>query len=249
MLGIDASERGFPASLDTLLRPAVLNRVETWEVAVQKSAKKLGLAVGFCLAIAAGLNASAASARNTRVSVANVNAHAPATASEGEAQRTAANTGQKYRLPYYIDFRARTAASYGHAFIWYGRTGDRAVEVAGLHPATDSVIPYIIGHVVPVPAETGPSYGDLDEEYLQASYRIYLTEAQARVVFAYIKDKEAHSPLWHAATYNCVMFISNVANFIGLKTPGSHLLYPEDWVKQLAAMNGFRKTAPLAVSQ
>jgi len=247
MLSIDASERGVSSQPRPLSRPAVLNRVETWEVAVQKSAKKLGLAVGLCIAIAAGLNASAASARNTRVSVANVNA--PATASEGEAERTAANTGQKYRLPYYIDFRSRTAASYGHAFIWYGRTGERKVEVAGLHPATDSIIPYIIGHVVPVPAETGASYGDLDEEYLTASYRIYLTEAQARVVFAYIKDKEAHSPLWHAATYNCVMFISNVANYIGLKTPGSHLLYPEDWVKQLAAMNRFRKTAPLAVSQ
>ena len=214
---------------------------------MQKSAQKLGLAVGLCIAIAAGLNASAASARNTRVSVANVNANVPATASEDGAQRTAAN--QKYRLPYYIDFRARTAASYGHAFIWYGRTGDRSVEVAGLHPATDSVIPYIIGHVVPVPAETGASYGDLDEEYLLASYRIYLTEAQARVVFAYIKNKEAHSPLWHASTYNCVMFISNIASYMGLKTPGSHLLYPDDWIKQLAAMNGFRKTVSFAIAQ
>ena len=53
----------------------------------------------------------------------------------------------------------------------------REVEVAGLHPATDSVIPYIIGHVLPVLAETGASYGDLDEEYLTASYRVYMTEA------------------------------------------------------------------------
>ena len=33
--------------------------------------------------------------------------------------------------PYYVDFRARTAASYGHAFIWYGKTGQKEVEVAG----------------------------------------------------------------------------------------------------------------------
>jgi len=214
---------------------------------VQKSAQKIGLAVGLCFAIAAGLNTSDAFARTKHVSVASVSAHVPATVSEDGADRTTAV--QKYRLPYYVDFRARTAASYGHAFIWYGRTGDRKVEVAGLHPATDSVIPYIIGHVLPVPSETGASYGDLDEEYLQASYRVYLTEAQARAVFAYIKEKQAHSPLWNAATYNCVMFISNVASFMGLKTPGSHLLYPEDWVKQLAALNGFRKTAPLVVSQ
>lgn len=212
-----------------------------------KSAQKLGLAFGLALAVAAGLNATDASARNKHVSVASVGAHVSAAASTDGADRTTA--GQKYRLPYYVDFRARTAASYGHAFVWYGRTGDRQVEVAGLHPATDSVIPYIIGHILPVPAETGASYGDLDEEYLQASYRVYLTEAQAQAVFAYIKEKQASSPVWNAATYNCIVFISNIASFMGLRTPGSHLLYPEDWVKQLAALNGFRKTAPLAVTQ
>jgi hypothetical protein len=218
-------------------------------VAVLKSAQKLGLAVGLALAAAAGLNASDAFARNKHVSVASVSAHVPATLSENSAGRTTANAVQNSRRPYYVDFRARTAASYGHAFIWYGRTGERKVEVAGLHPATDSVIPYIIGHILPVPSETGASYGDLDEDYLLASYRVYLTEAQARAVFAYIKEKQANSPLWNAATYNCVMFISNVASFMGLKTPGSHLLYPDDWVKQLAAMNGFRKTVPRVVAQ
>ncbi len=24
--------------------------------------------------------------------------------------------------PYYVDFRARTAASWGHSFVWYGKT-------------------------------------------------------------------------------------------------------------------------------
>ncbi len=89
---------------------------------------------------------------------------------------------------YFVDFRARTAASYGHAFLWYGRLKEDgrvgAVEVAGLHPATDSVVPYILGHIIPVPAETGKSYGDLDEQYLTASYRVYLTDAQAKHVFA-----------------------------------------------------------------
>jgi hypothetical protein len=52
---------------------------------------------------------------------------------------------------YYVDFRARTAQSYGHAFTWYGRSDQKKVEVAGLHPASDSVVPYMLGHVVPVP--------------------------------------------------------------------------------------------------
>ena len=43
------------------------------------------------------------------------------------------------------------------------------------------------------------------------------------------------------------MFISDIARFMGLRVPGSHLLYPEDWVKQLAALNGGRKTVPMSV--
>src|ERR1700753_4356031 len=54
------------------------------------------------------------------------------------------------RGPYYVDFRARTAASYGHAFVWYGKTSEKEVEVAGLHPAGD-IMPYVLGHLMWVP--------------------------------------------------------------------------------------------------
>ena len=81
-----------------------------------------------------------------------------------------------------MDFRARTAASYGHAFVWYGKTSEKQVEVAGLHPAGDTV-PYVLGHLMWVPSETGASYGDLDVQYLTASYRVYLSEADAKKVF------------------------------------------------------------------
>ena len=153
-------------------------------------------------------------------------------------QREAA---KQYKGMYYVDFRARTAASYGHAFVWFGRAGQRQIEVAGLHPATESVIPYIIGHVLPVLAETGKSYGDLDEEYLTASYRVYMDEAQAKEVFAYIKHLQATSPVWNAATWNCVAFIQAIASHMGLRVPGNHLLYPEDWVNRLRALNGGRR--------
>jgi hypothetical protein len=139
---------------------------------------------------------------------------------------------------YYVDFRARTAASYGHAFVWYGRTDQKKVEVAGLHPASDSVIPYIVGHVLPVPSETGASYGDLDEQYLEASYRVLIDEAQARRVFAYIKRLQATSPVWNAALYNCVAFIQDIARYMGLRVPNNHMLYPKTWVTQLRALNG-----------
>jgi hypothetical protein len=171
---------------------------------------------------------------------------ATATTAPGQAAKANANTSQRStgakptrvaKGPYYVDFRARTAASYGHAFIWYGRVGERAVEVAGLHPATESVIPYIIGHVLPVPSETGASYGDLDEQYVTASYRVYLSEPEAKRVFAQIRHMQATSPVWNAAVSNCVGFISDIAQFIGLRTPSSNLLYPEDWVNQLRALN------------
>jgi len=142
---------------------------------------------------------------------------------------------------YYVDFRARTAASYGHAFVWYGRTDDPMVEVAGLHPASDSPVPYVIGHVVPVPAETGASYGDLDEQYVTAHYRVYLSEPDAKKTFAYIKHLQQISLLWHGPTYNCMTFIGEIATYIGLKAPATGLMYPEDWVKKLEEMNGGRK--------
>ena len=152
-------------------------------------------------------------------------------------QPNGSTVAAKIRGPFYVDFRARTAASYGHAFVWYGRVSNRAVEVAGLHPSSDSVIPYLIGHLLPVPAETGASYGDLDDQYLTASYRVYLSEPEAKRVFAYIKQLQATSPLWNASLYNCVAFISDIARHMGLKTPVSHLLYPEDWVNELRALN------------
>src|SRR5262245_54975522 len=168
----------------------------------------------------------------------------PASAQDGSAAATAAKPQTVGKALYYVDFRARTAATYGHAFVWYGRSDQKQIEVAGVHPATESVIPYIVGHLIPVPAETGKSYGDLDEQYLTASYRVYMTEAQAHEVFAYIKRLEGASVVWNAATWNCVAFIQIVALHMGLKVPFNHLLYPEDWVNQLRSLNGGRKYMP-----
>jgi len=145
--------------------------------------------------------------------------------------------------PYYVDFRARTAATYGHAFVWYGKTSEKQVEVAGLAPAGDE-LPYILGHLIFVPSETGASYGDLDEQYLTASYRVYLNEADAERVFAYIKHLQETSPLWNAATTNCTAFLGRIATYMGLNAP-FHLLKPEEYVNRLRELNGGRKTVQL----
>jgi len=146
--------------------------------------------------------------------------------------------------PYYVDFRARTAATYGHAFVWFGKTSDKKVEVAGLWPQGDEV-PYMLGHLMWVPSGTGATYGDLDVQYLTASYRVYLSEADAMKTFAYIKHLQETNPLWNAETTNCTAFIGEIASFMGLKTP-FHLQKPEAYVNQLREMNGGRQWAQLS---
>ena len=149
--------------------------------------------------------------------------------------------------PYYVDFRARTAASWGHAFVWYGKTSEREVEVAGLTPAGDTLA-YVLGYVLWVPSETGASYGDLDPQYLTANYRIYLNEPDAKRVFAYIKKLQASSPVWNAETSNCTAFIGSIATFMGLKVP-YRWQRPEEYVNNLKAMNGGRPVVQLSSSQ
>jgi hypothetical protein len=171
-------------------------------------------------------------------SMAAVTPNAPPATSDVKPARRATAKG-----PYYVDFRARTAASYGHAFVWYGKTSEKQVDIAGLAPAGDT-LPYLLGHIIFVPSETGASYGDLDEQYLTASYRVYLNEADAKKVFAYIKHLQETSPLWNAATTNCTAFIGRIATFMGLNAP-FHLLKPEEYVNQLRELNGGRKTVQL----
>jgi hypothetical protein len=149
--------------------------------------------------------------------------------------------------PYYVDFRARTAASWGHAFVWFGKTSEREVEVAGLTPAGDTLA-YVLGYLMWVPSETGASYGDLDPQYLTASYRVYLNEPDAKRVFAYIKKLQASSPVWNAETSNCTSFIGSIADFMGLKVP-VRWLRPEDYVNSLKTMNSGSQIVRLSSEQ
>jgi hypothetical protein len=172
-----------------------------------------------------------------------------ALASRGHATKGSApeRRAAEAKGPYYVDFRARTAASWGHAFVWYGKTSERAVEVAGLTPAGDTMA-YMLGYFTFVPSETGASYGDLDPDYLTASYRVYLNEADAKRVFAYIRKLQTSSPVWNAETANCTSFIGSIASFMGLQTP-VRWRRPEDYVNSLRDMNGGRQIVRLAAEQ
>jgi hypothetical protein len=174
-------------------------------------------------------------------------ANANALVSREAPQSTGKPGSGSAKGPYYVDFRARTAASWGHAFVWFGKTSERAVEVAGLTPAGDTV-PYVLGHLIWVPSETKASYGDLDPQYLTASYRVYLNEPDAKRIFAYIKKLQASSPVWNAETTNCTSFIGSIAEYMGLKVP-HRWQRPENYVNSLKAMNSGRQMIRLSSEQ
>src|SRR5262245_41086630 len=143
--------------------------------------------------------------------------------------------------PYFVEFRSRTAASYGHAFVFYGRlTPDGhfgRVEVAGLHPAGDSSTVYMMGHVIPVAADTGASYGDLDEQYMTARFCVTLTEAEYNRLVGYIRMRQATTKIWNAMTLNCTGFTGDVARFLGYKAPLNHVQIPEDYINEMHRLN------------
>jgi hypothetical protein len=185
-----------------------------------------------------------ASAHEANKRVADANALATTDTASRSAPQSRRPIARAEIGPYYVDFRARTAASWGHAFVWYGKTSERAVEVAGLTPSGDTWA-YVLGHLTWVPAETGASYGDLDPDYLTANYRVYLNEADAKRVFAYIKKLQASSPVWNAETTNCTGFIGDIAEFMGLQVP-YRWQRPENFVNRLKEMNGGRQMVRLS---
>lgn len=142
---------------------------------------------------------------------------------------------------YFIEFRSRYALSYGHSYVIFGRIDQNGAmvspEVAGLAPATNDTAPYVIGHLLPVPAETGWSDGDLEEQYRSASWRIMLTEPEYRKVVADIRELKAKARFWHASLYNCNAFVAEIARSMGYKTPNIWLR-PQQFITRLREMNG-----------
>jgi hypothetical protein len=161
------------------------------------------------------------------------------------ASRNAARRGRHADAGrYFVEFRSRYALSYGHTFLVYGRLNDKGEvgelsdkNVAGFHPAGLGSELWMIGHAVPVPAETGPSDGDLEEEYVSARYRVYLSENEYARAAAHINAKRAKGGLWHAATYNCNLWVGEIATFMGLKAPSSHWIYPASYINEMKRLN------------
>jgi hypothetical protein len=158
--------------------------------------------------------------------------------------------------PYFVEFRARSAASYGHMYVIYGQVNGRGEivksDIVGLHPAGDanncancSVVSWTLGHVFFVPSETGASDGDLEEKYVSARYRVMVDAATFKRVSEHISKLKAEKPMWNALWKNCVSFGNNIAETIGLKTPTFIWLEPKDYVEDLRQLNGGKPQRPL----
>ncbi|MFA1671361.1 hypothetical protein ACDY97_00715 [Rhizobium mongolense] len=149
-------------------------------------------------------------------------------------------SSQKSDGQYFIEFRSRYALSYGHTYVIFGRLNKAGgmvnPEVAGLAPATKDTGPYVLGHFVPVPAETGASDGDLEEAYRSASWRVLLTPSEYNETVAFIRKLKAKSKFWQASVYNCNAFVAEIARSMGYKAP-SIWLRPQQFVTQLREMN------------
>lgn len=149
-------------------------------------------------------------------------------------------TAQEQTGRNYIEFRSRYALTYGHTYVVFGRAGKNGAminpEVAGLAPASEDAAPYVIGHFIPVPATTGATDGDLEEQYRSASWRVLLTDDEYNDTVAYIRGLQKRSRLWEATVYNCNAFVADIAKHMGYKTPGIWLR-PQQFITSLREMN------------
>jgi hypothetical protein len=94
-----------------------------------------------------------------------------------------------------------------------------------------------VGHYVPVPAETGWTDGDLEDNYISARYRVYMNKAQYDRVMVFVRQLQASKHVWSAELYNCNAFVSDIAQYMGLRVPKSTLIYPKVFINNLSQIN------------
>jgi hypothetical protein len=189
---------------------------------------------------------------------------ASSAAAQKKASSAARATAVDYSLNYspvrryFVEFRARNAASYGHMYVMYGEANERhevvRSAIAGFFPAGDrrdclncSLYNWTIGHVLPVPSEIGASDGDLEEQYVLARFRVWVDAAQYKRLVAYVNARKANRGPWNALLNNCVTFGRDVAVFLNVKMPlmaslsPTVVMYPQQLVEAMAQANGVYK--------
>jgi hypothetical protein len=157
--------------------------------------------------------------------------------SQSQNTRSAAATSGSGQ--YYVEFRSRQAWDYGHTFVVFGRVGEPPSKnnVAGLSPKGDDPQMWVMGHYVPVPADTGWTDGDLEDKYITSRYRVLINKNQYDRVVAHIRALQSRSHFWSVELYNCNAFVVDIATFMGLKVPSSSWIYPKVFVSNMRKIN------------
>ena len=224
-----------------------------------RSGSTAGLLIGIGVALVLGLGASSARADDAIKTASPASVAASKSVLHPHKKTAARRASARRSVPhrYFVEFRARNAASYGHMYVMYGQVNgrDEIVDshIAGFFPAGDkrdcvncSVVNWTVGHLIFVPGEMGVSDGDLEEKYVLARYRVWVSRAEYQKVKAFIKEREDHVPQWNALWKNCVDFGRDVAEFMNLKVPLFIWMEPKDFIHALAFANGVKhKQLPL----
>jgi hypothetical protein len=218
--------------------------------------------IGLGVAMVLGLSAPAVHAASTHSN----NKRAAATqtssvvsSSSGDNWTVETKNGRRTRSKrYFIEFRSRAAADYGHLYVLYGKVNsrDEIVEshISGLFPSGDSancvncsVFNWTVGHLIFVPSKTGASDGDLEEKYVTARYRVWMDKAHYKELAAYITKLRKEVPVWNAIIQNCTEYGRTIAMHMGLHVPFWLWMEPKTFVTDLREMNGMKhEQLPLA---
>jgi len=224
-----------------------------------RSGSTAGLLIGIGVAVVLGLGIPSARADDAIKTASPASVAASKSVLHPHKKTAARRASARRSIPhrYFVEFRARNAASYGHMYVMYGQVNarDEIVDshIAGFFPAGDkrdcvncSVVNWTVGHLIFVPGEMGVSDGDLEEKYVLARYRVWVNRAEYQKVGAFIKEREDHVPQWNALWKNCVDFGRDVAEFMNLKVPLFIWMEPKDFIHALAFANGVKhKQLPL----
>ena len=90
-----------------------------------------------------------------------------------------------------------------------------SVDLGTRKPMYCAITAWVVGHYVPVPAETGWTDGDLEDNYISARYRVYMNKAQYDRVMVFVRQLQTSKHVWSAELYNCNAFVSDITDIRG----------------------------------
>jgi len=143
---------------------------------------------------------------------------------------------------YAVEFRARSGGIFGHAYIAYGRLDERGRL---LHPRYAGFYPSGMLEDTPLLAvlATPSLIKSRPRDVLRSDmvYRREIGAAMYAALPAEVRDLRRERPLWHLTFYNCNSFVADLAEWMGLRVPGT-LQLPRHFVRDLYVLN--RRSAP-----